>query len=49
FLLLDNKPIKSIADLLGFSDLPYFIKIFKKHTGQTPLEFRTSRLSERYL
>lgn len=33
-------PIRSIADKLGYEDSGYFIKIFKNHTGKTPLEFR---------
>lgn len=34
---------REIADDLGFSDEFYFIRFFKKQTGMTPKEFRSSR------
>lgn len=34
-------PLREIASLLGFSDMYYFCKVFKKLTGQTPSQFRT--------
>ena len=42
-LLTDtDKPIKEIAEASGFNDICYFNRCFKKHTGMTPLGFRTS-------
>lgn len=32
--------IYNIAAEIGFTDVPYFIRLFKKHTGMTPIEFR---------
>lgn len=34
--------IYEIAEKVGYSDVPYFTKLFKKHTGQTPMEFKNS-------
>ena len=39
-LLTTEKPIKSIAFELGFFDVPYFSKFFKKYTSVTPNKFR---------
>ncbi|BCN31644.1 PocR ligand-binding domain-containing protein [Anaeromicropila herbilytica] len=36
--------IRVIASQVGFDDSGYFIKVFKKHTGQTPVEYRESQL-----
>ena len=33
--------IKEIADLVGYSDANYFAKVFKKLTGQSPVQYRT--------
>ena len=40
--MLENKVIlvEQIAALCGFESPSYFIKIFKKETGLTPLEYR---------
>lgn len=35
-----DKKIGDIASLVGISDLNYFCRLFKKHTGLTPQEFR---------
>ena len=35
----DNK-ISDIADQVGFADVRTFIKVFKKHYGMTPLQYR---------
>ena len=40
-LLRDPKnKVYMIADMMGYRDLSYFHKTFKKHTGLTPREFR---------
>lgn len=39
-LLATSSQIKEIADLLGYEDISYFIRFFKKHTGYTPDAFR---------
>jgi AraC family transcriptional regulator, transcriptional activator of pobA len=39
-LTYSDKPIKQIAEQLGFDDPAYFIRFFKKHTGQTPVGFK---------
>ena len=40
--LLKEKNYKAyeVSDLLGYSEATYFSKLFKKHTGFTPTEFR---------
>lgn len=41
-LLSDPKyKIYEIAGAVGFTDVPYFTKLFKKLTGLTPIEFKT--------
>jgi AraC family transcriptional activator of pobA len=42
YLLATPNQIKDIADQLGFEDPSYFIRFFKKHTGQSPQEFRNN-------
>lgn len=39
-LLTTEHPIKKIADLVGFSDVYFFSRTFKKHTGSPPARFR---------
>lgn len=34
--------IYEIAELVGFTDVPYFTKLFKKVTGITPMEYRNN-------
>lgn len=42
-LLKDNQlKIIDVANLVGFSSSGYFSTVFKKHFGQTPVEFRNS-------
>lgn len=40
-LLIDNKKIKEVANLVGFQNQNYFAKTFKKITGYTPNEYRS--------
>ena len=35
-------PISEIAIMVGFTDIPHFIKTFKKFTGKTPAKYRCS-------
>lgn len=39
-LLSTNAQVKEIAYDLGFEDVSYFIRFFRKHTGHTPEAFR---------
>ena len=36
--------INSLCEQLNFYDTSYFYKLFKKHTGTTPIEYRKSRI-----
>jgi AraC family transcriptional activator of pobA len=40
YLLATGDQIKEIAFHLGFEDISYFIRFFKKQTGYTPEAFR---------
>lgn len=40
FLLATSNQVNQIAYHLGYDDVSYFIRFFKKHTGQTPEVFR---------
>jgi AraC-like DNA-binding protein len=42
-LFYSEQSIKEIAYGLGFEDVSYFGKFFKKHTGQTPGQFLATR------
>lgn len=46
YLKNTNKKIKEISDLVGYRDSNYFIRIFKKNTGLTPADYRSSSFSE---
>ncbi len=43
-ILHTDRSVSEIAELLRFNDASYFSKFFKKHTGQTPRQFRQSYL-----
>lgn len=34
--------VQNIAEMVGYSDVTYFIRMFKKHIGITPLKYRKS-------
>lgn len=40
YLLATPNQVKDIADQLGYDDISYFIRFFKKHTGYSPEAFR---------
>jgi len=40
YLLATPNQINKIADILGYEDVSYFIRVFKKHTGHSPDAFR---------
>jgi AraC-like DNA-binding protein len=42
YLLATTEQVKEIAYNLGYEDVSYFIRFFKKQTGQTPEAYRTS-------
>ncbi len=44
YLLATPNQIKDIADHLGYEDISYFIRFFKKHTGYSPESFRKNFL-----
>jgi len=39
-LLATSSQVNQIADDLGYKDVSYFIRFFKKHTGHSPEAFR---------
>lgn len=39
-LLATSSQVNQVADQLGYEDVSYFIRFFKKHTGHTPEVFR---------
>ncbi|MCC5937548.1 MAG: helix-turn-helix domain-containing protein [Lunatimonas sp.] len=45
-ILHTEQNINQIADFLQFNDASYFVKFFKKHTGETPHQFRGRYLGE---
>lgn len=42
YLQYDEESISEISQICGYQDTNYFTKVFKKHTGQTPSEYRKS-------
>lgn len=40
YLLATTSQVKDVADHLGYEDVSYFIRFFKKHTGHSPETFR---------
>ena len=45
-LLADDTPLKHIATLVGYNSASQFGYFFKKHTGQTPLEYRNGNTNK---
>ena len=41
-LLATSNQVNQIATLLGYEDISYFIRFFKKHTGYSPDAFRSN-------
>ena len=39
-LITTQLPVKNIADMLGYEEVPYFNRLFKKKVGKTPKEYR---------
>ncbi|MFD0677608.1 MULTISPECIES: response regulator [unclassified Paenibacillus] len=46
-LLIDNYQVQEIAQSLGYEHRRYFSDVFKKHTGQTPSEFKDAYLGQK--
>jgi len=40
YILHTDYTVNEIAHILSFSDASHFVKFFKRHTGNTPLQFR---------
>ncbi len=43
-LITTDMPVKSIAQAMGFDDTSYFNRIFKKHIGVTPQQYRKNNM-----
>lgn len=39
-IMCKNLKMDEVAEKVGFNNASYFIKVFKKHTGTTPYEYR---------
>ena len=44
-LLSTGKPIKEVASTTGFNSQQNFIRVFKKHTGTTPGQFKSEKVN----
>lgn len=44
-LIATNFPLKAIARSVGFSDMGYYCKVFRKLEGTSPTSFRYSQVS----
>lgn len=42
---IEDISIKEICDSLSFYSLPYFYKVFREHTGLTPMKYRALQLN----
>ena len=45
-LITTNYSLSQIAQQIGFTDVKYMSKTFKKIKGQTPMEYKRSKLSQ---
>ena len=50
----NEKSLREISETLGFDNVAYFSKVFKKHTDMTPSEYRkyasrTHLLNSKYI
>jgi AraC-like DNA-binding protein/mannose-6-phosphate isomerase-like protein (cupin superfamily) len=41
-LVVNNLPVKDIANLLSFENVPYFNRLFKKIVGHSPIKYKMS-------
>jgi len=41
-LASESNQVQEIAEAVGYDDKSYFIRLFRKHTGMTPLQYRRS-------
>ncbi|MBO5347344.1 MAG: helix-turn-helix domain-containing protein, partial [Lachnospiraceae bacterium] len=39
-LISSNLPISEISEMIGYDNPLYFSRLFKKHTGMTPTEYK---------
>ncbi|MCZ8516576.1 response regulator [Paenibacillus filicis] len=46
-LLIENYQVQEIALSLGYEHRRYFSEVFKKHTGQTPSEFKDAYIGQK--
>lgn len=46
-LLIENYQVQEIALSLGYEHRRYFSEVFKKHTGQTPSEFKEAYIGQK--
>jgi transcriptional regulator GlxA family with amidase domain len=35
-------PVQNVAEAIGYTDLPFFRTLFRRHTGMTPAEYRAN-------
>ena len=42
FLATSDMSIKEIARITGYHDVPYFYRVFRRFTLQSPLQYRES-------
>jgi two-component system response regulator YesN len=42
-LMREGYKVQDVAIELGFDNVPYFTRFFKKHMGITPLDYKTKQ------
>ena len=45
-MLLDGKSVGTVSQILGFNDVSYFSKLFKKYSGISPEQFQKSGVND---